>query len=741
MKTLYTSSRVLLCLSLCIFFASNLFSKTDDVSFNLYCPDDVTVDCNAEIWDLSIYGNATYHDYYGYHDAGSPVVHYYLNSCGGGYITRKWTVEDPYWNIHTCTQYITVGGGAGFDGSSIVWPAMYVAEGCDPNIHPDVTGKPTWVPSECSMIGYNYTDKLYTVSPGCKKILRKWTLIDWCQESGGYNSNQSTWIYTQTIKIVESTPPVFTCIPDITVFANDCKWGKVTALPLTIDPATCGGNFEITNNSTYATEKKADLSGTYPVGTTKVVYTVKYACGSKKTCTVNVTVKPKAPTAICISSLSVALMGMDTNNDGVNDEGMVQIWAKDLNWKSETKCGYNPLRFSFSTDPNDMSKTFTCDHVGKNSVKMYVTDSKGGQSYCVVEIDVQNNGANIENCEPVIDTTSNDTTTIQTRFSASGNIKNTYAEPIKDISFELFNPKEIYKYTTNQVTETKLVRDSIKSQSGAWIWFYSEKQVTVTKIDSVLIPEKINKQKSKDDGTYAFNALMEKDKDYMLKCINVDLGIKNIDKNDIDLLTAYLLGETVFTESWQYIAADVDKNGKIDISDLNLLIQFVKGDINSLNDNEWTTILWNENISKMKTEILNNYKTWLSFNKVNTDAKDVNFLAIQSGDINKVAFVGNGNVEMELEANARERKDEFSLSMYPNPFTNTFVLKIFSDEEQNFVLSISDVNGKIVDRKNLIIGKGENIIPYDGSMLSSGLYFYQAATLNHTLTGKVIKSN
>ncbi|MBK7787658.1 MAG: hypothetical protein IPJ54_03565 [Saprospiraceae bacterium] len=54
----------------------------------LICPDDVTVDCDAELWDLSVYGNATYHNSTGYHSAGTPVVTYYLNSCGSGYIPK-----------------------------------------------------------------------------------------------------------------------------------------------------------------------------------------------------------------------------------------------------------------------------------------------------------------------------------------------------------------------------------------------------------------------------------------------------------------------------------------------------------------------------------------------------------------------------------------------------------------------------------------------------------------------------
>nr|MBP7645052.1 hypothetical protein [Saprospiraceae bacterium] len=38
--------------------------------WSLYCPNDTTVSCDAELWDLSTFGNAYYHDAYGYHSAG-----------------------------------------------------------------------------------------------------------------------------------------------------------------------------------------------------------------------------------------------------------------------------------------------------------------------------------------------------------------------------------------------------------------------------------------------------------------------------------------------------------------------------------------------------------------------------------------------------------------------------------------------------------------------------------------------
>ena len=111
-----------------MFFALNsAFSMGECVdtesSFTLYCPDNVTVSCDEEIWDLTIYGNATY--YYGgnWYDAGTPTVSYNLNSCNVGYIVRTWSVEDYNWNIQTCSQVITVTGGYNsFNESNITWP-------------------------------------------------------------------------------------------------------------------------------------------------------------------------------------------------------------------------------------------------------------------------------------------------------------------------------------------------------------------------------------------------------------------------------------------------------------------------------------------------------------------------------------------------------------------------------------------------------------------------------------------
>ena len=709
--------------------------NANDVAFSLFCPDDVTVDCNAELWDLSGYGNATYHDYSGYHSAGTPVVHYYLNSCGGGYITRTWTVEDAYWNTQSCTQTITVGFGAGFNGNSIQWPQMVTLEGCEPNTHPDITGKPTWVPSECSMIGYSYKDQLFTISPDCKKILRKWTVIDWCTNENSYN-NQGSWTYTQTIKIVVNAPPAFDCIKDITVSAFDCKNGKVVSPPLTIPSSSCGGNYEITNNSIYATEKKADISGIYPVGTTKVTLTIKYGCGQKVTCLVNVTVKnDKAPVPVCINNLSVALMGQDTNQDGINDQGMVQLWAKDLDWKSFSTCNNYPLRFSFSPTANEMSKVFTCDNVGKSKVKMYVIDSKGNQSYCEVELDVQNNAANIENCKP-------QTTTPQNRkYSAKGSVKDIYDAGLKNVSMQLYDPTKLYEIKTIYDTTKVVVKDSFKNLSGYWVFYHDEKLTITSHKDTIPLTNGLAKVITDDKGIFSFDTLMEKQKTYMVKCPEYDGGaLTNIDKADLDMLTLYLLGQKPFTHAWQYLAADVDRNGKINIEDLNLMIKYLKGEVDHFADKQHYLVFMDNVTDKMNEVILLNKRNWLNLDSVKTDVTDIHFMAIQLGDLSKEKATGIINNE-DIDANLRSIEVSINegLSIFPNPFSNELIIRFESSEDKSANFGLYDWSGKLIHTAGLRLQKGSNEFNYNNPSLPSGIYLYRLDVGDKQFTGKVVR--
>ena len=61
MKTTFTLQKSTWAIIALLFVGIEVLAGEDFAG--IHCPDDVYVDCNDEIWDLSIYGNAYYVDY------------------------------------------------------------------------------------------------------------------------------------------------------------------------------------------------------------------------------------------------------------------------------------------------------------------------------------------------------------------------------------------------------------------------------------------------------------------------------------------------------------------------------------------------------------------------------------------------------------------------------------------------------------------------------------------------------
>ena len=132
----------------------------------------------------------------------------------------------------------------------------------------------------------SHSDQMFYISPTCSKILRKWQIIDWCQYTPGNSYNGYTpglWVFYQHIKISKGDIPVLTCPADVTVNSFNCTDAYANLDPLYVDGDACGGNFNITNDSPFATNNGANASGTYPAGWHTIRYTVEFGCGDRKT--------------------------------------------------------------------------------------------------------------------------------------------------------------------------------------------------------------------------------------------------------------------------------------------------------------------------------------------------------------------------------------------------------------------------------------------------------------------------
>ncbi len=737
MKTIFTPIKGILSLILFLFINLSVSNANDDY-WALVCPPDVNVDCDDELWDLSIYGDAYISTYGGNLPAGNPTVHYYLNACGSGHITRTWMAEDPYWNWISCTQTIWVGSGGNFGYNNIEWPKDTLLLGCDPYTHPNATGYPSWTYVDCSMIGTSYSDMVFTVNDGCRKIMRTWKLMDWCSTGGSYQ----TWTHRQFIKIANNEVPQFDCPADITASSNNCKNANVTAIPLYIDPSTCGGHYTITNSSPYSYAKGADISGVYPVGTTKVGLTVKFGCGMKRSCWINVIVKNnKPPSPICLSQVNIALMGLDTDKDGINDQGMVDIWAKDLDWKSTSNCGFYPLQFSFSADSLEMFKRFTCDDLGLNTVNMYVSDSYGNQSYCVVRIDVQNNGAKITPCVRKV-VVPQDTTTISSLY-ISGRVNYFNDKPLEKVEMTLINMESETKYVSTFDTTVVMTKDSFINYSGVVLYFFERDTVIVETIDTVTTQNEEYYSMSDTDGLFSFEDMVKLDKSFMLKCGSYDQNLEGIDKKDLDALTEFIIGTRMFKSAKEYLAADINDDGIVNLLDLSLLIDYIKGDITSFGDNDWVLYLENEKIRVNPELALTERNDWYQIDSIKESITDLIFKAVQRGDI--IEEKGNLNNKNKSELRSAENllngKYISEVTAYPNPFSSVVNLTIMSQNKGTAQIKIFGVTGKELIYKIKEVEPGTSQFQISLNDIPESMIFYQVTLNGDIHTGKLSRIN
>lgn len=578
-------------------------------SFQLICPNDVTVYCDEDLSNLSKWGDAYVWKDYKKLSAGYPKIDDQRNTCGIGVITRTWRVEDPNWNWHTCTQTITVKGKGQFGYHDITWPDSWTVDTCTINLHPnnipDRYSYPTFNRKDCAKPAYSYHDEYFEFGPHCAKLIRTWSVIDWCQYKPYPGSTEGKWEYIQIIKIDQKSKPYLECPKDTVFYAQDCDSAEVV-LEDVIAISKCGDTLKVKNNSDFADVGLGNASGKYPIGVHEFYYTTEYGCGREAKCKMVIEVKPaKPPTPYCKNGIITTLMPMDTNNDGTIDEGMRDIWASDLNAGSYHSCYPNAkLTYSFSADTSDNVIIFTCQNLGRNEIEIWVTDEFGNQAYCRTYVMVQNNNPRLTDCMP----DSLRTGTI------SGNLINPVGQSVKAVEMELYGKKAAYTVTITKDTTYK-----------------NGKPVVTTKHDTSWYD--ITKQDMAMDGNYAFKNL-EMHKYYEVRAGKDDNRMNGVDIWDYYKLHFHSRGFFKLHDPIDLIAGDVNGDGRINQTDASLIFNAIK-DPNAPNGFFESWRFFDE---KSFDEYRSNWygapSPMMKIADLSDRKMDVNFVGVKIGDLN-----------------------------------------------------------------------------------------------------------
>lgn len=354
----------------------------DNVTPTITCPPNRTVECGTNLDPyqnpfLGIAGavdNCPSNVDTTYSDVPMAVVTY---TCPG--VARTWKAEDLSGNVSTCTQLIQVEDTKAPKFNTPL-PQNDTISCFEDDIASVVSAIDNCTPDTLIQIDLVEvkTDSVGVCGKYDYKVTRTWTATDKCG---------NTTEYTQTLTVKDTLAPNFFLPPNKTInqlSANALPTTNCT-VPIVYNLGAqgvfseCAPLVECTVN--YITfdpplvnpiiPNVLDISGNYPVGTTKVIFSVTDPCGNEgvDTLTINI-VDNSLPIAKCIDNLIVAL----------GSNGMVNIDANDINQNSNDNCGIDTI-FLSHTD-------FDCGDLGLNRDTMFVVDIYGNTNFCVVNVQV-----------------------------------------------------------------------------------------------------------------------------------------------------------------------------------------------------------------------------------------------------------------------------------------------------------------------------------------------------------------
>ena len=173
------------------------------------CPDSVFLDCDQDFNDFVLTGMPTYRD----NCDGMELINVdeeFLNSCGEGYIKRQWIVTDRGEFEAICVQIIIIEEDNKFGLADTEFPAHVTLNGCTGSLEPAFTGSPILTPQGCANVDASHEDQyFYNVEDACYKIIREWTIVDWCQLDD-QNADAGFWTNVQIIKVNSELGPIIT---------------------------------------------------------------------------------------------------------------------------------------------------------------------------------------------------------------------------------------------------------------------------------------------------------------------------------------------------------------------------------------------------------------------------------------------------------------------------------------------------------------------------------------------------
>ncbi len=567
----------------------------DKTGPTITCPPNVTLNCGQDYNNPTLVGTVVTdptqqgpNDGLAMDNCGANLVLTQSDAgainCGSGTIYRTYAATDPAGTINFCVQTITIINNNPFTGSSITFPPDVTLNGCSASTDPANTGVPTFPPpNACFTLVVGHNDLVLTSAPdACQKILRTWTIIDWCQ----YNVNNPTgpgrWDHTQTIKVMDTSAPTFTACenrtfcnfkadcsplaPDLSVSATDlCTPANLITYTWTVDVHDDG----VADPGYVTSGSGQNTTNNYPIGTHRISYTASDGCGNTGYCNFRFSITDcKKPTPFCNGGLIVAIM----------PTGMFSVNANQLlaGSTSDNCTSAGNLAVSFSPDINNTSTIFTCDDLGVNPVQIWVTDEAGNADFCTTTVTIQDNNGNC--ASPLV--------------AMSGQIANESNQGVQNVQVELNGGMNSMTMTGN-------------------------------------------------NGSYQFNSLPIGMDYTVTPTLNVS-PLNGVTTYDLLLINQHILGSGLLDSPYKLIAADANRSGAVTVSDIVEIRKLILHIIDFYSNNtSWRFVDGNYVFPNPANPFSQPFPEVCNINDLGLNSSTVNFKAIKVGDVNGTAITNN----------------------------------------------------------------------------------------------------
>jgi len=672
-------------------------------------------------------------------------------NCGAGTIIRKYYVDvdgdgdvsagDPY-----CEQIVTIKEGSGaFDPTTIKWPKHHdgttvtgVNLECDPDaedrddpietftdvnvpmgdvavcIPDDMGDSPSWCDTDCGLIGYNVNVDTVFVSDACLKIIKRWTIIDWCvwesnaedidDENDSANDtfeavedwaqgecvdcdtghgpvhpdpvyfryktydNDGYYTFDQIIKVVDDSAPTIDSPSEYTVNTS----GGATTKD---DETACTGSDAITVSA-------QDFCGGIASGSSKLSWVITITKNgelvtskSETGATATMNTQTGSPGDVHVITWRVkdgcgnAATATTTVTFGdekaptpfcisglttafMQDNGMIAVWGKEFDFGSFDNCtDSEDLRFSLVPDGQDPIRPGAEGFEDQIGITFNCNDFSNFQSLNVWVWDASGNG---DFCNVGLVLGDNgDSCPEDNGQGNDGGGENTGGEN-----------------TGGENTgASAMIAGQVTTESGEMI------NNTELTLNSILPEYPRSQMNGISDGSYAFeNNVMGYD--YSVRAKRDGDDANGVSTLDLVLISRHILSIKTLDSPYKIIAADANADLTLSTIDLVILKKLILGSIEDFpNTDSWVFL-------DKEFTFVQEMSPWpfMEMNMVldlDRDMMQENFIGIKVGDVNgsgnanglhKAEIRSNGTLTLGIEDKMVERGEEVTFDITAEDF-------------------------------------------------------------------------